>query len=227
MKANELKPVTICGIKAVSFAHALSRLVRELGLGMGAHETDRWRIFANTVWPNLFQVGLAEKLRAISDADFLPELEAESLRVATLLADQAKEERLTAPQRDVAPITDTAAWPPDAEWHFRPGQYAYDSKSFDLIGAKWLLLKKLASNLTRHFPLTELRDAACGPDSPTSPTSIRPLLTKLRKILVKNHDLPEDADPIPGDGKGQGAVWWLDMNNRKPLKRPKKKQKQR
>ncbi|HUY37163.1 MAG TPA: helix-turn-helix domain-containing protein [Pirellulales bacterium] len=119
-------------------------------------------------------------------------------------------------------------WPPNAGWHFRPGQYAHDGKSFNLTGAAWRLLKHLASNHTRHFPLGELRDAVCGDRSPTSEASMRPLLTSLRDILRANHGLPADSDPIPQEGRGPGAVWWIEISNRrkkKPATKRKSKKK--
>ncbi|HUY31456.1 MAG TPA: helix-turn-helix domain-containing protein [Pirellulales bacterium] len=136
-----------------------------------------------------------------------------------------------APATAAASLPPDEAWPPNAGWHFRPGQYAYNGESFDLTGAEWRLLKLFGGNPSRRFAIDDLWKAAAGDNNPVADrNSTRTQLSNLRNALRRNHGLTQDVDPIPHSGKGIGTVWRLDLHHLrkskpkpKPSRKPKKK----
>lgn len=105
-----------------------------------------------------------------------------------------------------SPINDE--WPPNGEWHFRPGEAAFAGKRFTVTGADFVLLKVLVQ-ANGPVPRTDLIEAVSS-DYDIGPDTIRGYLTRLRNALRIAFNLSATIDPIPNRDKGKNAAWELD-----------------
>lgn len=98
------------------------------------------------------------------------------------------------------------AWPPDDDWHFRPGEFAFAGRTHSLSGKNLELLKALVE---ARGPVTMrgLQDKVWGSDSLCDDKNIRRYLSYLRKKLREVYDLSDDVNPIPHVDTG---AWRLD-----------------
>lgn len=144
-----------------------------------------------------------EFYRLTSDSPVFPDKSPEKPQQTQPHADEFKAELDSVPQ-DVGP----EVWPPDAGWHFRPGEFAVQGTAHPLSGILWDLLKHFVE---ARGPVleTDLQDSVWA-ESGAGPSGIRSQISNLRKELRKAIGLRRDFDPIPLVDKTPRRSWKLN-----------------
>jgi hypothetical protein len=100
-------------------------------------------------------------------------------------------------------------WPPDEDWHFRPGEAAFLGVPIPTAGKLWGVLKALADARGAAVTWGDLADAV-SPDTTPEPQAIRGYVSKVRAALRKAFGLDSSIDPIPNVEWGKRTSWRLD-----------------
>jgi hypothetical protein len=100
-------------------------------------------------------------------------------------------------------------WPPDAGWHFRPGEAAYFGVVIPITGKLWGVLKALADARGAALTWCELSDAI-SPDTTPEPQAIRGYVSRVRAALRHAFGLDSSIDPVPNVEWGDRTSWRLD-----------------
>jgi len=101
---------------------------------------------------------------------------------------------------------------PPKDWQCEPGGYYFRGKWFYLSGRPHAIFTWITGRRLPHAPFTidQLMDGIRKDRHPILRDTARNQLCTLRDALVKNHDLPDDSDPLPPK-KGDGT-WHLDSS---------------
>jgi hypothetical protein len=105
------------------------------------------------------------------------------------------------------------AWPPDARWHFRPGEFAFNSVIGKCNGKTFQLLQFLAEQrraVTRYEILESVWRQKERAGMPVDDTNVKVHLTKVRVVLRGAFGLTKKIDPIPNVDHGSNSAWKLD-----------------
>lgn len=102
-------------------------------------------------------------------------------------------------------------WPPDAGWHFRPGEFAFRGVRGRAVGKVWAMLKLLA---TASAPVCRdsIRTTVWPEDQQgtTDDVAISQTIKKARAIVRATFGLAAGVNPFPSVDFGARAAWRFD-----------------
>jgi len=100
-------------------------------------------------------------------------------------------------------------WPPDEGWHFRGATFAFRKRT-GRVGRNAMRLLRTFVDRYRRLSKDEIKQVVWS-DSLVTDEQVRGVLQEIRDALRQAFGL-RGQNPVPHDGWGEQAVWWVDKD---------------